>query len=39
MEGLGTAFKEEVIEDFGLVKAQAAELLWDGVGHHEVRSF
>ncbi len=37
MQGGGAAFEEEVVEDFGLVEAQGAELCRDGEGDHEVR--
>lgn len=39
MEGLGAAFKEEVVEFFWTVKAQGAELCRDGEGDHEVWDF
>lgn len=39
VEGLGAAFKEEVVEFFWTVKAQGAELCRDGEGDHEVWDF
>lgn len=38
-EGLGTALEQEVVEGFGLVLAEGAELLGDGEGDEEVRDF
>jgi len=37
VEGGGAAFEEELVEGFGLVKAEGAELIGDGEGDHEVR--
>lgn len=37
MEGLSGAFEEYVVEDLGLMEAQAAEFGWDGEGDEEVR--
>ena len=38
VEGLGGAFEEEVVEDFGLMKTEGAEFLRDGEGDEEVRN-
>lgn len=36
-EGLSTVFEEKVVECFGLMEAQGAELFWYCEGDHEVR--
>jgi hypothetical protein len=37
MQGGGAAFEEKVVEGFGLVEAERAQLFRDGEGDHEVR--
>ena len=37
MQGGGTAFEKEVIEDFGLMEAKGAQLRRNGEGDHKVR--